>query len=134
MNNIDFFSDMLTRMRNANLVKSKSVKIINTKINYSVLTILKQEGFIENFKTIVDESKKVYISIGLKYKGPKVKPYITFLKIISKPGLRVYVNYKNIPKILGGIGIAILSTSSGLMTDREARRKKIGGELLLYIY
>lgn len=107
---------MLTRIRNANLIRSRNVNVINTKINYNILILLKQEGFVENFKELGNESNKSYLSIELKYKGPKRKPYITCLKTISKPGLRVYVSYKNIPKILGGIGIAIC-TSRKLKLD-----------------
>lgn len=131
---------MLTRIRNSILVKSPKVKIIRTNSTLSICKILKREGFIENY----EECDKVFISenecynrlilLTLKYKGVKQKPYITSIKAISKPGIKIYVNNKNIPKVLGGIGIAILSTSRGLLTDREAREQKIGGEVLFYVW
>lgn len=131
---------MLTRIRNSILVKSRKVKIIRTNSTINICRILKKEGFIESY----EECDKVYISdkesyhrlilITLKYKGVKQKPYITSIKAISKPGIKVYVDNRNIPKVLGGIGIAILSTSKGLLTDREAREQRIGGEVLFYIW
>lgn len=131
---------MLTRIRNSILVKSRKVKVIRTNSTISICKILKNEGFIDSF----EECDKVYISeneyyhrlilLNLKYKGVKQKPYITSIKAISKPGIKTYVDNRNIPKVLGGIGIAVLSTSKGLLTDREAREKRIGGEVLFYIW
>jgi small subunit ribosomal protein S8 len=134
------FNDMLTRIRNANLVKARKVKIIRNNLICKILFILKKEGFIESFNES-DEISQIrkdplhkYIDVILKFKGINQKPYITKLKRISKPGLRVYVTHNNIPKILGGVGILILSTSKGLMTDRTARSSNIGGEVLFYIW
>nr|YP_002600916.1 ribosomal protein S8 [Pyramimonas parkeae]ACJ71138.1 ribosomal protein S8 [Pyramimonas parkeae] len=125
----DRVGDMITRLRNANLVKTKYVLIPKTKLTLEMARILVQEGFIENFEEI--KPLPLYIRIGLKYKEKK---HITKLIRISKPGLRVYVNRNEIPRVLGGIGIAILSTSQGIMTDREARVQKIGGEVLCYVW
>nr|YP_009503375.1 ribosomal protein S8 [Euglena clara]AXA45479.1 ribosomal protein S8 [Euglena clara] len=132
--------DMLTRIRNAILVKSRKVIILRTNLTLNIASILKKEGFIESFEEYGDvfltekTCVQKYILIVLRYKGVKQKSYITSLKRISKPGLRVYINYKNIPKVLGGIGIAVLSTSKGLLTDRAARFNKLGGEVLFYIW
>nr|AEW13022.1 ribosomal protein S8 [Strombomonas acuminata] len=140
---------MLTRIRNSNLTKASKVDVVRTNLNYNVALILKKEGFIEAFEEsgemIMSEKgfTRKFISITLKYKGVKQKPYITGLKRISKPGLRVYVNKKNIPKVLGGIGIAVilrafglfyLSTSYGLLTDKAAHSQSLGGEVLFYIW
>lgn len=108
-----YFFDMLTRLRNAALVKARKVKVIRTKLNINIAKILKEEGFIESFEefgeTYLTETGFInkYILIMLKYKGVKQKSYITSLKRISKPGFRVYVNHKNIPRVIGGIGIAV---------------------------
>lgn len=140
MSNIDLVSDMLTRIRNASMRKSRTVIVRRTKLTVNIADILKKEGFIESFEevgnVILVEQGFFHkdILINLKYNGPKQKPYITQLKRISKPGLRVYVNKKNIPRVLGGIGVAVLSTSLGLMTDRMAKVKNVGGELLFYIW
>ncbi len=135
----DTISDMLTRIRNANLVSKSTVLITNTKINKKICEILQQEGFIAGFS--VFETNKNELIISLKYKkalllsnGSSNKPCITNLKRISKPGLRIYSNYKEIPKILGGLGIIIISTSKGLMTDKEARNSHLGGELICSIW
>ncbi len=131
---------MITRIRNSNLVKARKVKVLRTSLTINILTILQKEGFIDSF----EESGEVFITekgfvhkfvfVNLKYKGVKQKPFITNLKRISKPGLRIYVNKENIPKVLGGIGVAIISTSKGLMTDRMARINNIGGEVLFHIW
>ncbi len=135
----DTISDMLTRIRNANLVSKPTVLIANTKINQKICEILQQEGFIAGF-SVLDINKNELI-VSLKYKkmglisnGSAGKPCITNLKRISKPGLRIYSNYKEIPKILGGLGIIIISTSKGLMTDKEARNSHLGGELVCSIW
>lgn len=104
------FMDMLTRIRNSNLRRSRKVKIIRTKLTFNIAKILKQEGFIESFDVVSSVEKNCpcsFILITLKFKGLKQKPYITELKRISKPGFRVYVNHKNIPTVLGGVGIAV---------------------------
>lgn len=139
MVNIDLVSDMLTRLRNGVQVKARKVEILKTNLNFNIAQILKDEGFIENFEECgekyLTETGFVnkYITIILKYKGVKQKSYITSLKRISKPGFRVYVNNKNIPRVLGGVGVAVLSTSKGLLTDRAAKIHNIGGEVLFII-
>lgn len=134
----DTISDMLTRIRNANLVKSQTVSIPFTKISQQICTILEKEGLIESFQsylpTVSEGEERENLILRLKYKGREKKPCITNLRRISKPGLRIYTNHKDIPKILGGMGIIILSTSQGLMTDREARIRGIGGEILCSIW
>nr|YP_009540995.1 ribosomal protein S8 [Discoplastis spathirhyncha]AYQ93491.1 ribosomal protein S8 [Discoplastis spathirhyncha] len=132
MNTNDSIGDILTRIRNAIMVKSYKVLIPQTALTISIAQILKNEGFIEGFSLSVDDKKEFLIY--LKYKGIKQKSYITCLKRVSKPGLRVYVNKNNIPRVLGGMGIAILSTSYGLLNDKMARFKKIGGEILFFVY
>jgi len=129
----DTIADMLTRIRNANLAKHQIVQVPATKITKNILRVLKEEGFIYQFEEI-GEDLKTYLMISLKYKGKEKKPIITELKRISKPGLRVYANHKELPKVLGGIGVAIISTSKGLMTDKYARHFGLGGEVLCYIW
>nr|QWW93224.1 ribosomal protein S8 [Lunularia cruciata] len=129
----DIIANMITSIRNANLGKIKTVKVPATNITRNIAKILLQEGFIDNFIDNKQNTKDILI-LNLKYQGKKKKSYITTLRRISKPGLRVYSNHKEIPKVLGGMGIVILSTSRGIMTDREAREKKIGGELLCYVW
>ena len=126
----DTISDMLTRIRNGCLVKSQTISIPFTRINQQISRILEKEGFIDSFQI----SSSGEITIRLKYIGNGKKPCITNLRRISKPGLRIYVNHKEIPKILGGMGIIILSTSKGIMTDSEARLQAIGGEILCSIW
>ena len=120
-------------------MKAEGVLVLRTKLTVSIVKILKEEGFIDHLEEVdipVKHQKVAnkYLLLSLKYKGVKQKPYITALKRISKPGLRVYVSKSNIPKVLGGIGIAVISTSKGLMTDRKARIEGIGGEVLCYIW
>lgn len=129
----DTIANMITSIRNANLEKTKTVQVPATNITRNVGRILLQEGFIENFRER-KENKIYFLVFTLKYQGRKKKPYITTLRRISKPGLRMYSNHKEIPKVLGGMGIVILSTSQGIMTDREAREKQIGGEILCYVW
>lgn len=129
----DTISDMLTRIRNAILSKHQIVQVPSTKITKNVLKVLKEEGFIHNFEEI-KENLRNYLIISLKYKGKNKESIITELKRISKPGLRVYVNHKELPKVLGGIGIAIISTSKGIMSDRYARHLRLGGEVICYIW
>jgi small subunit ribosomal protein S8 len=126
----DTIANMITSIRNANLGKIKTVQVPATNTTRDIAKILLQEGFIEDF---VDNQKN-FLILNLKYQGKRKKAYITTLRRISKSGLRIYSNHKEIPKVLGGMGIVILSTSSGIMTDREARQKKIGGELLCYVW
>lgn len=125
----DTISDMITCIRNGILIKSKTAKVLSTKTTQNIAKILEREGFIESFQV-----SKSNLILYLKYGKDKKKSCITNLRRISKPGLRIYVNYKEIPKIIGGMGIIILSTSKGIMTDSEARYYKIGGELLCSIW
>lgn len=135
----DTISDMLTRIRNANLAYKTSVSLSKTKVHEKICQILEQEGFIEKFyvsdtqtnELIVDLKYQKTISVG---SGAFGKPCITNLKRISKPGLRIYTNSRDIPKVLGGMGILILSTSKGLMTDRQARKSCLGGEILCSVW
>ena len=129
----DTISDMLTRIRNANLARHQSVNIPATKMTRNIARVLREEGFIESIDEAEAENRKDLV-ISLKYKGKNRQPIITKLQRVSRPGLRVYKNRKELPRVLGGIGIAIISTSSGIMTDRDARRNGIGGEVLCYIY
>ena len=129
----DIIANMITSIRNANLEKTKTVQIPATNITKNIGRILLQEGFIQNFREH-QENKNYFLVFTLKYQGRKEKPYITTLRRISKPGLRIYSNHKEIPRVLGGMGIVILSTSQGIMTDREAREKQIGGEILCYVW
>lgn len=129
----DIISDMLTKIRNANLAKHHIVRVPYTKMTISIIKVLQEEGFIYKYKTI-KENVKQDIVISLKYKGKQRKSIITALKRISKPGLKVYASNKELPKVLGGIGIAIISTSKGVMTDRKARQRGIGGEVLCYVW
>jgi small subunit ribosomal protein S8 len=126
----DSLSDMITRIRNAHLVQKQDVFIPTTKMNLKVAELLQQEGFIQSF----EEMDTNHIRIALRYKENKAKPCITKLIRVSKPGLRVYTNKNEIPKVLGGIGIALISTSQGIMTDRQARMENIGGEVLCYVW
>ena len=129
----DTIADMLTRIRNANLAKHQIVQVPSTKMTRNIVQVLKEEGFIEYFEEI-HETLQTFLLISLKYKGKKRQSVITSLKRVSKPGLRVYANHKEIPKVLGGLGIAIVSTSRGVMTDRKARHHGLGGEVLCYIW
>jgi len=124
----DLTADMLTMIRNASSVKKESVTIKRSKLLESICTILKGEGFISNFKSIED-NKQGTIKIYLKY-GKSNTPAITGLEKITKPGLRIYKDSRNLPRVLGGVGIAIVSTSQGLMTANDARSRKIGGEII----
>ncbi len=128
----DKIADMLTRIRNASQLKYDTVEVIGTKMTVGIAEILKREGYIVDYK----EEKAVNgnkLTITLKY-GDKKERVITGLKRISKSGLRVYAKRDEIPRVLNGLGIAIISTSKGLMTDKEAREAKLGGEVLAYIW
>nr|YP_009397492.1 ribosomal protein S8 [Dasyclonium flaccidum]ARW66678.1 ribosomal protein S8 [Dasyclonium flaccidum] len=129
----DIISDMLTRIRNANLARHQIVQVPATRITKNILKVLQEEGFIYQFEEIEENIKNI-ILISLKYKGKNKQPVITELKRISKPGLRVYANHKELPRVLGGIGIAIISTSQGIMTEKTAKQSGIGGEVLCYIW
>nr|YP_010485281.1 ribosomal protein S8 [Sargassum fulvellum]UVW81075.1 ribosomal protein S8 [Sargassum fulvellum] len=129
----DRIADMLTRIRNANLVRHQIVRVIKTKIIFSLTKILKEEGYISSFEEIEIANKK-YLLLCLKYHNQKREPIITGIKRISKPGLRVYVNKSNLPNILNNLGIAILSTSKGIITNHKAKKLGIGGEVICYIW
>ncbi|APT14238.1 30S ribosomal protein S8 [Lactobacillus jensenii] len=128
----DPIADYLTRIRNANMAKHDSVEIPASTIKKSLSEILKQEGFIRDYE-VTDDNKQGMIKIFLKY-GPNGERVISGLKRISKPGLRNYVGAENLPKVLNGLGIAIVSTSAGVITDKEAREKNVGGEVLAYVW
>jgi len=129
----DTISDMLTRIRNANMVKHQIVQVPNTKMSTAIAEILKEEGFIDNFETY-NENLHSQLLISLKYKGKLREPVICKLERVSKPGLRVYANSKELPKVLGDLGIAIMSTPKGVMTNFKAKELGIGGEVLCYIW
>lgn len=128
----DKIADMLTRIRNANQLKYETVECIGTKMTLGIAEILKREGYIEDF-TYEKSVKGDKLTLTLKY-GEKKERVITGLKRISKSGLRVYAGADEIPRVLNGLGIAIISTSKGLMTDKEARNARLGGEVLAYIW
>ncbi len=129
----DTIADMLTRIRNASLARHQVTAIPATKMTLSIARVLKQEGYIADFEE-VGEGIDRRLMLSLKYQGKTRQPIITTLKRVSRPGLRVYSNHKDLPRVLGGIGIAIISTSQGIMTDREARRQGVGGEILCFIW
>lgn len=128
----DPIADMLTRIRNANSVKHGQVDIPASNIKKAIAQILLDEGFIKGYD-VIDDGKQGIIRVEMKY-GPNNTKVISGLKRISKPGLRVYVKKDEIPKVLGGLGIAILSTSKGIMTDKQARKEGIGGEVICYVW
>lgn len=128
----DPIADMLTRIRNANQVRHEKVEIPGSNMKRSIAEILKNEGYVRDME-FVDDNKQGVIRVFLKY-GKGQERVITGLKRISKPGLRVHVNHESIPRVLGGLGVAILSTSHGVLTDREARQKGVGGEVLCYVW
>ncbi|MCL2072839.1 MAG: 30S ribosomal protein S8 [Marinilabiliaceae bacterium] len=129
----DPIADFLTRIRNANQAKHKVVEIPASNLKKDMTKILHEKGYILNYKFMEDDKQGI-IKIALKYDPMTKTPAITKLQRISRPGLRKYTGYKDVPRVLNGLGIAILSTSRGLMTDKEARTEKIGGEVLCYVY
>ena len=128
----DTIADMLTRIRNALTAKHESVDVPASTVKKAIAEIMKEEGYIKDYKVVEDGIKKT-LHIVLKY-GPNKQRVIVGLKRISRPGLRVYARKDEIPKVLGGMGVAIVSTSRGIMTDREARKQGVGGEVLAYIW
>ncbi|MDE1548098.1 30S ribosomal protein S8 [Jeotgalibaca caeni] len=128
----DPIADFLTRIRNANMVRHASLEVPASNVKLEIAKILKNEGFIKNYEIIEDDKQNV-IRVFLKY-GVNNERVITGLKRISKPGLRVYAKTGEVPRVLNGLGIAIVSTSQGVVTDKEARAKNIGGEVLAYIW
>ena len=129
----DTIADMLTRIRNANQMRYAEVSVPASNIKKEIARILKEEGFINDYKVNSEENTQGSITLYLKYTDKKER-VITGLKRISKPGLRVYAKNDEVPKVLNGLGIAIISTSKGIMTDKQARKENIGGEVLAYIW
>jgi len=128
----DTIADMLTRIRNANQMKYNKVSVYNTKITREIASILKDEGYISEFSVNAEDAKM--LELTLKYGSNKKERVITGLKRVSKPGLRVYAKHEELPRVLSGLGIAIISTSKGIMTDKKAREIGLGGEVLAYIW
>nr|YP_009565473.1 ribosomal protein S8 [Potentilla indica]YP_009566774.1 ribosomal protein S8 [Potentilla hebiichigo]YP_009567555.1 ribosomal protein S8 [Potentilla centigrana]YP_009744612.1 ribosomal protein S8 [Potaninia mongolica]YP_009939446.1 ribosomal protein S8 [Comarum salesovianum]YP_009939556.1 ribosomal protein S8 [Potentilla suavis]YP_009939724.1 ribosomal protein S8 [Argentina phanerophlebia]YP_009941851.1 ribosomal protein S8 [Drymocallis saviczii]YP_009945883.1 ribosomal protein S8 [Potenti len=131
----DTIADIITSIRNADMNEKRTVRIPSTNITENIVKILLREGFIENVRKH-QESNNFFLVLTLRHRRNRKGPYRTVLNLkrISRPGLRIYSNYQRIPRILGGMGIVILSTSRGIMTDREARIEGIGGEILCYIW
>lgn len=129
----DFIGDFLTAIRNASKARKDKVTIPSSVITVRIAELLKEEGFVENVKPFA-EGNKNFVRVHLKYLSGGKSPAIQGLRRISKPGLRRYVGYQNIPKVLGGLGVAILSTPKGVMTDRQAREAKAGGEILCTVW
>ncbi|MBN6187507.1 30S ribosomal protein S8 [Aneurinibacillus sp. REN35] len=128
----DPIADMLTRIRNANMVRHEKLEVPASKIKHAIANLLKEEGFIRDVE-YVEDNKQGILRIFLKY-GADNERVINGLKRISKPGLRVYANKGEIPRVLGGLGIAVVSTSKGVMTDKQARQQQVGGEVIAYIW
>ena len=133
MANHDPISDMLTRIRNASEKRHQSTKVPASRMAQSIAKVLQQEGFIAE---ITEEGEGVmkHLVLELKYSGTHRQPIIRTVQRVSKPGLRVYKNTRQLPKVLGGLGVAIISTSKGVMSDRDARKQGVGGEVLAYVY
>ena len=128
----DAIADMLTRIRNANAAKHDSVKIPASNMKKAIAQILVDEGYIKGF-TVEEDGKQGIMEVQLKY-GPNKSQVITGLRRVSKPGLRIYTNVEDMPKVMKGLGIAILSTPKGIMTDKDARKANVGGEVLAFIW
>ena len=128
----DAIADMLTRIRNANSAKHDSVKVPASNMKKAIAQILVDEGYIKSF-TVEEDGKQGILDIQLKY-GPNKSQVITGLRRVSKPGLRIYTNVEDMPKVMKGLGIAILSTPKGVMTDKDARKANVGGEVLAFVW
>ena len=128
----DTIADMLTRIRNANSAKHESVDIPASNVKKAIAQILLDEGYINGFQ-VVEDGKQGIIHVTLKY-GPNKSQVLTGLRRVSKPGLRIYPNVEDMPKVMKGLGIAILSTSKGIMTDKQARKANVGGEVLAFVW
>ena len=132
--NTDPIADMLTRIRNANMVSLTEVEMPSSKLKVELAKLLKSEGYVEDYAVVEKEGSAFKtLKISLKY-DEKSKPVISNLKRVSRPGLRNYCKAKDIPQVLGGMGIAIISTSKGLLTDRKAKKENVGGEILCYVW
>ncbi len=130
--NTDPIADMLTRIRNANVAKHSDIKLPSSKVKVELARLLKSEGYITEFNI---EESGVFKTLNVKLKYDEMgKPIITNLRRVSKPGLRIYKKAKELPKVYDGLGIAVVSTSKGLLTDRKARKEKVGGEVLCYVW
>jgi len=128
----DPIADMLTRIRNALMARHKTVVVPGSKLKLEIVRILKEEGYIEDYR-VIEEKPQIKIEIVLKY-DEKKRPVIAGIRRVSKPGRRIYRGYKELPKVLNGLGIAIISTSQGIMTDHEARKRRVGGEVICEIW
>ncbi len=128
----DPIADMLTRLRNANMVKHDLVEFPASNMKKAVLDLLKKEGFIHAYE-YVEDGKQGILRVKMKY-GPDKEKVITGLKRISKPGLKVYAKRDEIPRVLGGLGVAVISTSKGIITDKQARKENVGGEVIFYVW
>ncbi len=128
----DSIADMLTRIRNANSAKHDTVQIPASNMKKAIAQILVDEGYVKSYK-VIDDGKQGIIEIALKY-GPNKSQVITGLRRVSKPGLRIYTNCEEMPRVMKGLGVAILSTSKGVMTDKDARKANVGGEVLAFIW
>lgn len=131
--NSDPIADMLTRIRNANSTKHNTVDVPASRVKYAIADILIKEGYVKGYETLEDGVRKT-IRITLKYGKDKDEKVITGIKRISKPGLRVYANCNEIPQVLGGLGVAIVSTNKGIITDKDARKLNVGGEVLAFVW
>ena len=129
----DSIADMLTRIRNANIAKHDTVDVPASRMKASIAQILQDEGYIRSYE-VVENGKFKDIHIVLKYGKNKSERVISGLKRVSKPGLRVYAGKENLPKVLGGLGIAIISTNQGVITDKEARKRNVGGEVIAFVW
>ena len=129
----DTIADMLTRIRNANSAKHDSVDIPASNIKKAIAQILVDEGYVKSFQ-VIEDGKQGIIRVVLKYQGPSKSPVLLGLRRVSKPGLRIYSSSEDMPKVLRGIGTAIVSTSKGVMTDKRARKEHVGGEVLAFVW
>ena len=129
----DTIADMLTRIRNANSAKHDSVDIPASNMKKAIAQILVDEGYVKNYQ-VIEDGKQGVIRIALKYQGPSKSPVLMGLRCVSKPGLRIYSSSEDMPKVLKGIGTAIVSTSKGVMTDKKARKEHVGGEVLAFVW
>ena len=129
----DTIADMLTRIRNANSAKHETVDIPASNMKKAIAQILVDEGYVKEFK-VIEDGKQGIIRIALKYQGPSRTPVLMGLRRVSKPGLRIYSSCEDMPKVMKGIGTAIVSTSKGVMTDKQARKEHVGGEVLAFIW
>jgi small subunit ribosomal protein S8 len=129
----DPIADLLTRIRNANAANHDSLELDHSRLKLEIVKVLQQEGYVKSYEVTGEETHRPVIKIHLKY-GPRREKVLTDLKRVSKPGRRVYTGCGSLPKVMGGLGIAILTTPNGVMTDRQARRQGVGGEVLCYVW